>query len=51
MACPRVTGAKGVRCSLSAYGFTVKLPLAQGLAAAVGMGRQQRCPDLRRLIA
>lgn len=27
--CPRYTGAKGVRCSLSSYGLTVKLPLAQ----------------------
>jgi len=27
--CPRYTGAKGTRCSLSPYGLTIKLPLAQ----------------------
>lgn len=29
LACPRYTGEKGVRCTLSSYGLTVKLPLAQ----------------------
>jgi len=29
LACDRYTGAKGTRCSLSAYGLVLKLPLAQ----------------------
>lgn len=29
LACPDYTGSRGTRCSLSRYGRTVKLPLAQ----------------------